>query len=581
MGAKPTGDDGLNPALFANLETRRKRRESSQRGDYTITESGDMPTSQEEPSGQPKPGQALKSGAKRKFSAREDGERMDGANAPEGGDFQYIRNPIAARPDVTDRTKVAPSQPETQTETRVSEGIAGNKDRSRDKPTVNSSSALTGRSVLAPSTLFEYWYERVLLTALTESVNTDPVSSPVKSRRPLEGEKPVPANRDLSSKPRERSKSREQAPSQRFARPAKMSHTPAPDPKPISRKAAPPSRPPPETPAPPMLDVLSPDGSEPPAARPESRDTPPPGDLDPEAANTNSFGSLGRASRRQRGSVSYAEPNLRDKMRRPTKDLVDAVAAEDRLQQKKMVKAEAEDGSTEALIVGEGPSKMRTVVVKKEPIDEDVPDWKSLPVKGVESDQDSLRAEAPSPLGNKAPTVKANLPASVVTERRRRPSTIDRERDDGESGPQASGAGSANAALMADNVKTTWRDNSTRPAEPRNDAKPAGTTDIYEVPESSPAEANLTAAGVKESKPAIIRTTRRHSSIADDRVKDALARRAERRKEVANVAKQASKNTGGSDLKNSRSSANLAVELGEGTVGRGERAASRRRSMML
>lgn len=35
-----------------------------------------------------------------------------------------------------------------------------------------------------------------------------------------------------------------------------------------------------------------------------------------------------RSSRRSRGSVSYAEPNLRDKMRRPTKQLVDAVAGE-------------------------------------------------------------------------------------------------------------------------------------------------------------------------------------------------------------------------------------------------------------
>lgn len=37
-----------------------------------------------------------------------------------------------------------------------------------------------------------------------------------------------------------------------------------------------------------------------------------------------------RPSRRSRGSISYAEPNLRDKMRRPTKELVDAVSGDAR-----------------------------------------------------------------------------------------------------------------------------------------------------------------------------------------------------------------------------------------------------------
>lgn len=47
-------------------------------------------------------------------------------------------------------------------------------------------------------------------------------------------------------------------------------------------------------------------------------DTPPP-------AHISSNGETSRTSRRSRGVVSYAEPNLRDKMRRPTKDMVDAV----------------------------------------------------------------------------------------------------------------------------------------------------------------------------------------------------------------------------------------------------------------
>lgn len=74
-------------------------------------------------------------------------------------------------------------------------------------------------------------------------------------------------------------------------------------------------------------DLLSPNSpqSAPPAE--EARgDTPPPADI-------SSRGETSRASRRSRGVVSYAEPNLRDKMRRPTKDMVDAVTGSRRSSQ--------------------------------------------------------------------------------------------------------------------------------------------------------------------------------------------------------------------------------------------------------
>ncbi|KIX04116.1 uncharacterized protein Z518_07669 [Rhinocladiella mackenziei CBS 650.93] len=78
---------------------------------------------------------------------------------------------------------------------------------------------------------------------------------------------------------------------------------------------------PPKTPAASGEDVLSPISSE-----PSSRTAPQP----KEAAILNSVedvlnGSIGRGSRRARAAVSYAEPNLRDKMRRPGKELVGAV----------------------------------------------------------------------------------------------------------------------------------------------------------------------------------------------------------------------------------------------------------------
>ncbi|EJT76880.1 hypothetical protein GGTG_06794 [Gaeumannomyces tritici R3-111a-1] len=50
-------------------------------------------------------------------------------------------------------------------------------------------------------------------------------------------------------------------------------------------------------------------------------DTPPPLDI-------SSAGDIARPSRRARAAVSYAEPSLRDKMRRPTKELTDAVSGE-------------------------------------------------------------------------------------------------------------------------------------------------------------------------------------------------------------------------------------------------------------
>ncbi|KAK4461640.1 hypothetical protein QBC42DRAFT_203252 [Cladorrhinum samala] len=52
---------------------------------------------------------------------------------------------------------------------------------------------------------------------------------------------------------------------------------------------------------------------------PAPHDTPPP-------AHISSEGETSRPSRRARSAVSYAEPNLRDKMRRPTKELFDAVS---------------------------------------------------------------------------------------------------------------------------------------------------------------------------------------------------------------------------------------------------------------
>lgn len=77
---------------------------------------------------------------------------------------------------------------------------------------------------------------------------------------------------------------------------------------------------PPKTPAAEVNNILSPASTE-----PSTKHHPP-----KEMAITNSVedvlnGSIGRNSRRARAAVSYAEPNLRDKMRRPGKAFVSAV----------------------------------------------------------------------------------------------------------------------------------------------------------------------------------------------------------------------------------------------------------------
>ncbi|KAI0541686.1 hypothetical protein GGR58DRAFT_411655 [Xylaria digitata] len=68
--------------------------------------------------------------------------------------------------------------------------------------------------------------------------------------------------------------------------------------------------------------VVVPDSPEPSVPREKMNDTPPPVDISTKGETT-------RANRRARAAVSYAEPNLRDKMRRPnTKQLFDAVTSE-------------------------------------------------------------------------------------------------------------------------------------------------------------------------------------------------------------------------------------------------------------
>lgn len=80
-----------------------------------------------------------------------------------------------------------------------------------------------------------------------------------------------------------------------------------------------------------LLDLFSPTVSQPSDQRPEGRDgTPPPKNYQSTASTAQQVEmAAGRGSRRARANVSYAEPSLNSKMRRPDKRLADAVTISD------------------------------------------------------------------------------------------------------------------------------------------------------------------------------------------------------------------------------------------------------------
>jgi hypothetical protein len=233
-------------------------------------------------------------------------------------------------------------------------------------------------------------------------------------------------------------------------------------------------QPEPETPAAP--DIFSPSSSQPSTARAESRDTPPPPDLGP--------GTEGqRPSRRARGSVSYAEPNLRDKMRRPTKELVDAVSRDDKVNRGSTVKLEEDAAPT-------------TVKIKAEPDADDA--WKQMPVASSATIENS-------PLSSKAPD---SLPNSITTHRRRRESLLNSDSD-----LPRSSSGSAIAALLAENRKAKAAAKEKQRVLDNEAAvtKAMEKLDIYEFKGSSPNE-EVEIKGEKLTA----RLSRRHSSIPRD-----------------------------------------------------------------
>lgn len=197
-----------------------------------------------------------------------------------------------------------------------------------------------------------------------------------------------------------------------------------------------------ENSAPPLTIPDTPDRAAPQEA---PADTPPPGYL---ALN----GETARPSRRARSAVSYAEPNLRDKMRRPTKELFDAVAGEGKFKQRNSI-------NVPGLGLGGGTGSAPASTVKPIP----------------EATEPPREIVAPSPSAHREPVLDTTaFPSSISTERRKRPSVIGTAQNQ-----QAPTAPNFENIPHAPPPKP-------RPAPAAAPAKPTTADDIYDFSSTSP-----------------------------------------------------------------------------------------------
>ncbi|KAJ6439506.1 shugoshin [Purpureocillium lavendulum] len=374
----------------------------------------------------------IKAGSKRKFAARADAEIA----------------PVQKTNDENRPFRTAPEKQSVREKTggKTLKELANIRKEARDKPSTDN----TARRPLA-----------------SKSTNDD-ISSPKKSK--LSTDEVAAAKTDLvkskASKERSRLKSKTPAP-------VKIEAIAIPDlPPPTTVELTVPVA------EPALLSPNSPDPA--PDAGGHRGDTPPPFDI-------SSKGEMSRPSRRNRTAVSYAEPNLRDKMRRPTKELFDAVAGEGKYSRR----------SSQA----EPPDK-----VKRE---SDVNgSWRQVPGEGEQAAEDAPAAMPESPLANKTSSPQ-ELPASVATERRRRPSSL---------AAKTIGGPDEAAGSLSDKP---------READSNPDTSGSGDTDIYEFTSSSPqVEKEEEPAGTKRSSRRQTTSTRRASSAADgDKSRSASRRR--------------------------------------------------------
>lgn len=509
----------LDPALSVNLEQRRRRKDS------TVPSELKMLSKVEESQTSREGTTPLRIGAKRKLSVREDEEVPAGSEASSPDDFKYTRVASEERPR---------KQQSENAVRKVTKEVDASNGGSKDK--VPAASITATRKILAP-----------------KSVNDSPrktIKLMAENGKPGEGD-PVKPN---SAKDRQKERKPELV---------KISPPPEPVVETIEVQVEP------ETPA--AADLFSPLSSQPSTARLESQDTPPPVDLGSEA-------EAHRPSRRARGAVSYAEPNLRDKMRRPTKELVDAVKKDGKPQRETVIKLESDIAP-----------EYKEPTIKPESEADDA--WKQMTIATSTTFENS-------PLGNKA-AVPELLPSSITTHRRRRESLLNNMDLDS----ARPGSATAIAALLAESrkMKAAAREKAAESEALVANANP--TLDIYEFKGSSPASEEAIEQPVKTAKTAPPRFSRRQSSavrntptpeegdVSDmEAPKRSVSASISGRRQSALALRSTTASSlrlgdhdkdSGKSLKRSTSTAAMPDPATNGAASRNERIAARRRSMIL
>lgn len=303
----PYNEDFVVTNISENLETRKRRRDGG-RLEVHRTSDSEKPLENSIVTNSDEAKQAelfTKNGAKRKHNERDNQVTESFAKVNEDG-FCFSRKAE-----------------------RLLENSYGQQEKPIKEPDqLNNINRLTtsARRVLGESKIHHIpGLGHVHTDRITESVNTDPVTSPKKDK----SKKPpsIQDKQKLKGLPRNRLNARK-------SQIHKETDIPLQPQSPVKESSSNDMRTvelKPKTPDPPPL--TSPPISTSSAFRQKSRDTPPPTDLHPGADHgPDSSIEQARPSRRARTAVNYAEPNLNRKMRRPTGAMVDAIGREERRQ---------------------------------------------------------------------------------------------------------------------------------------------------------------------------------------------------------------------------------------------------------
>ncbi|KAI9849345.1 MAG: hypothetical protein M1837_004805 [Sclerophora amabilis] len=392
-GSEEEEFSNIDSVLPANLETRKKRRGSlnltdfrrAQRFESQLSLGQDDP---EAPSVKP-PEQSLKSGAKRKLCVRDDGEeKPDDIIQTRLEEFKFNRKAATERRAQENKERTVPEQSDDEKTRDLV--VPGDRTQERSDNT-KSDRAFSDRRILGSKCVNT---DPVVSPAKkTLATIHDPVSSPIKNRKNAVREVAINLQNQIAKEGASRDMGRSRkTPASAVKDTAKRKD------RSIQRAEIKIGEvyQVPETPS--SADLFSPASIEPLTAPAESRDTPVPPDFNPSTSTAEGLDGGMRPARRPRGPVNYAEPNLRDKMRRPTKDLSDAVNADDRCQRANSIKLE---GITSESEEGNETTKEkkhpRTVIVKKENVVDC--SWKNLPTA---PEKPPLHIEASSPLDSKS-----------------------------------------------------------------------------------------------------------------------------------------------------------------------------------